>query len=444
MQPLKSESGAPQEELFRNRLDQILNRKHPLFLLSNEIDWSVFDEHFGLLFEFKKGRPALPTRLIVGLHYLKHTFNESDESVVERLLENPYWQYFCGFEFFQHDFPLDRSSLPRWRKRLGPSGLEKLLKETLETAKKKKLIGAVEMKKVNVDTTVQEKAIAFPTDARLYYKARRALVRYAKRNDIELRQTYERVAKLALAKQGRYAHAKQMKRARKRTKLLRTLLGRIMRDIVRKVPQPDHRLQHLLEIAGRIFNQKREDTNKIYSVHAPEVECISKGKAHKRYEFGCKVAVATTSKNNWVVGSQALHGNPYDGHTLLKTLTQVTRLTGVIPNDVYCDRGYRGEQPPEVKSEIHLCGTRKKISRSERKWERRRSAIEPKIGHMKLDNRMDRNFLLGKDGDQINAILAGCGANMRKLLWSFYAFIFAFIYGRRTRYTRFSIVSRAC
>lgn len=430
MQPRESESGAPQEELFCNRLDQILSRRHPLFILANEIKWSIFDEGFGPLFEQRRGRPALPTRLIVGLHYLKHAFNESDESVVERLLENPYWQYFCGFEFFQHHFPLDRSSMTNWRKRLGPNGLEKLLKETLEAAKKRKLVTAVELKKVNVDTTVQEKAISFPTDARLYFKARRALVRIARKNGIELRQTYERVGKKSLARQGRYAHAKQMKRARKETKRLRTFLGRVIRDIKRKTENPDTRLKNLLELSERIYNQKREDTNKVYSVHAPEVECISKGKAHKRYEFGCKVAIATTSKNNWVVGSEALHGSPYDGHTLKGTLDQVKRLTGAVPEDVFVDRGYRGKQPPEISSQVHLCGARKKLTRSERKWEKRRAAIEPKIGHMKYDNRMDRNFLLGKTGDQMNAILAGCGANMRKLLWSIYLSIFYFIFGR--------------
>jgi len=249
----------------------------------------------------------------------------------------------------------------------------------------------------------------------------------------EIRPTYERVAKRALARQGRYAHAKQMKRARKETKRLHTFLGRVVRDIKRKVRSPDDRLQNLLNIAERIYNQKRDDTDKVYSVHAPEVECIAKGKAHKRYEFGCKVAIATTSKNNWVVGSEALHGSPYDGHTLEGTLDQVKRLTGAVPEDVYVDRGYRGQQPAAVTSKVHLCGSRKKLSRSQRKWEKRRAAIEPKIGHMKYDNRMDRNFLLGKSGDQMNAILAGCGANMRKLLWNISMFIFVLILGRQKR-----------
>jgi len=416
MQPKKSESGAPQEELFRSRLDQILNRKHPLFLLAGELNWSVFDESFGTYFEDKQGRPALPTRLVVGLHYLKHAYNESDETVVDRFLENPYWQYFCGFEFFQHTFPLDRSSLVRWRKRLGPEGMEKLLGETIDLAKRKKLVTKNELKRVNVDTTVQEKAIAFPTDARLYHKMRRALVREAKRLGITLRQTYERVSKKALFKQGRYGHAKQMKRARKQTKVLKTFLGRVMRDLERKVPSRDEKLQNLLAIAWRIYERKRTDKNKVYSIHAPEVECIAKGKAHKRYEFGNKVAVATTSTNSWIVGLQSFHGNPYDGHTLSKTLTQIQRLTGMLPEEAYCDQGYRGssEIPDEVS--VNICGKRKRLSRSQKRWYKRRSAIEPKIGHLKSDHRMDRNYLLGKQGDQINAVLAGCGANLRKIL----------------------------
>jgi IS5 family transposase len=425
MQPKNLSAQEAQGELFRSRLDQILSRRHPLFLLANQIDWQFFDKEFGRLFVENFGRPGLPTRLIVGLHYLKHAFNESDESVVGRFLENPYWQYFCGFEYFQHELPLDPSSLVRWRKRLGPDRLEKLLIETLETAKRGKLLTKHHVERVNVDTTVQEKAVAFPTDARLYHKARRSLVRAAKARGIELRQNYERLGKRAFLKQGRYAHARQLKRARQETRKLRVFLGRVMRDINRKCPAPDEHLVKLLTLANRIFNQKRNDTDKVYSVHAPEVECIAKGKAHKRYEFGCKVAMVSSSKQNWVLAIDAVHGNPFDGHTLKQSLAQVRRITGWQPGHAYCDRGYRGAAKEVTETMVHLAGKKRtSMKPSVWRWYARRAAIEPIFGHLKSDNRLERNHLKGIDGDRMNAILAGCGFNLRKLLRAFFLFFF--------------------
>ncbi|NOY53032.1 MAG: IS5 family transposase [Deltaproteobacteria bacterium] len=424
MQPKKMpESG--QGDLFRARLDQILNPKHPLFILANQIDWKSFEEDFGAFFVEKQGRPGLPVRLVVGLHYLKYTFDESDESVVERFLENPYWQYFCGFDFFQHEFPLDPSSLVRWRKRIGPKGAEKLLLETVKTAKQNKLLKKNHVNRVNVYTTVQEKAIAFPTDSRLYHKMRKDLVEAAKEREIKLRQSYTRKSKTAILKQGRYRHARQMKRAKKETKKLQIYLGRVIRDIQRKSPHPDVSLKEKLDLAQRILQQKQKDKNKIYSVHAPEVECISKGKAHKKYEFGCKVSVVTTSKDNWIVGIDAIHSNPYDGHTLKQTLKQATRITGWRPKMAYCDRGYRGVSKSVPDVEVHLPKPKRKgLNRTVLKWLKRRSAIEPVIGHLKSDNRMEHNHLQGKEGDRINAMFSGCGFNMRKLLRAFLCSIF--------------------
>jgi IS5 family transposase len=409
-------------DLFRARLDQILDRQHALFLLSNQIDWSVFNEKFGSTYIDMKGRPGKPTRLMVGLLYLKSTFNESDESVVERFLENPYWQYFCGFEYFQHELPLDSSSLTRFRKRIGQSGAEELLKELLNTAKRKGAVKKGHLNKVNIDTTVQEKAVAFPTDARLYYKMRTALVRAAQKRDIPLRQSYVKLGKEALAKQGRYSHAKQFKRSKQMTRKLKTYLGRVYRDINRKVTEDtDDELFRLLWLAGRLLKQKKDSKDKIYSVHAPEVECISKGKAHKRYEFGNKVGLATTSRDNWVIGIQAFHGNPYDGHTLTDTLAQVERLTEWEVKDAYVDLGYRGHgYKGDTRINIVNYRTMKKATRSVRKWLKRRASIEPVIGHLKSDNRMSRNFLKGVEGDRLNALLSGCGYNMRKLLGVFF------------------------
>ncbi len=412
------------EDLFRSRLDQILDRRHPLYLLANQIEWSVFDKKFGSLYA-EKGRPAKSTRLLVGLHYLKHAFDESDESVVARLLENPYWQYFCGFEYFIHRLPLDPSSMTRWRKRIGPKEMELLLSETLETAKRGGNLTEQHMERVNVDTTVQEKAIAYPTDGRLYHKARVLLVRAAKKRGIALRQSYLRLGKQALIMSGRYAHARQMRRARREQKKLKNYLGRVYRNILRNCPEPDLELKELLHLANRLLTQQRHDKNKLYSLHAPEVECIAKGKAHKKYEFGCKVSVVTTSQDNWVIGIEALHNNPFDGHTLKDALKQVTRLVGWKPQNAYCDRGYQGNPKKIGDTAIHLANRRKSSMKpSEWRWFRRRNAIEPVIGHMKEDHRMDRNYLKGTEGDKMNAILAACGFNLRKLLRAFFWLLF--------------------
>ncbi len=444
MQPKNNKKRGKQAPLFRTRLEQIINREHPLYQLSQKIDWSVFEQEFGSLYEENVGRPGKSIRLLVGLHYLKYTYSQSDESVVERFLENPYWQYFCGFEYFQHELPIDPSSLTRWRKRVGAEGMEKLLKETVETAKRGKLITRGDAGRVNVDTTVQEKAIAFPTDGRLYYKMLRALVRAAKQRGIELRQSYERVGKKALARQGRYRHARQMKRAQRETKKLKTYLGRVSRDIQRKAATPDEALQKQLELAQRLLKQQRHDKGKLYSIHAPEVECIAKGKAHKPYEFGCKVSMVSTSRSNWIVGINAVHGNPYDGHTLQAALKQAKWILGWQPDNAYCDRGYRGNTTKIDGTQIHVVGRRKKsMSRSGWRWYRRRAAIEPMFGHLKAENRMDRNLLHGKEGDRINAILSGCGYNVRKLLRAFFLLIFKWLFWGQKSQNRFGLTAKS-
>jgi len=402
----------------RVRLALLVSHEHPLYRLAEAIDWTRFEAEFGALYSEDVGRPGLPMRLMVGLHYLKYLFDESDESVVEKWVENPYWQFFCGGTYFEHELPCHPTSLVRWRRRIGSDGMEKLLTETLSTAKRQQALRDAEIKRVNVDTTVQEKAVAFPTDARLYHKARRALVRAAKAAGIDLRQTYVRLGKQALARQGRYAQARQMKRARRETKRLRLFLGRVIRDIRRKCPRPAPALKLLLERAERILRQQRHDSPKLYSVHAPEVECIAKGKAHKPYEFGCKVAVLTTSKNNWVVGIEAAHENPYDGATLAPALSQVERTTEVRPEAAFVDRGFKGAAHHPADVAVYVSG-RKRLTRTLKALLRRRSAIEPVIGHLKGEHKRERNHLLGQEGDRINALLTGCGFNLRKL-WRFF------------------------
>lgn len=420
-------------DLFRSRLDQILNPEHPFFKLANQIDWATLGQEYADLYDPTWGRPAKSVRLMVGLHYLKHAFDQSDESVVAAFLENPYWQYFCGFEHFAHEQPLDPTTLVKWRKRVGARRLEEMLAETIRTARRTRALKATEFNRLNVDTTVQDKAIAFPTDARLYHKARRRLVKLASERGIALRQSYKRLGKRSLLMAGRYAHARRSKRAARETRRLKTYLGRVVRDVERKADPNDSQVAHLLALCGRLLSQRRDSKNKLYSIDAPEVECIAKGKAHKRYEFGCKVGVVSTSRGNWVVGAQAFGGNPYDGHTLGASLEQAERITGRVAKHAHCDRGYRGHgYVGPVNVQVAGTGKRNK-SRWELFWRRRRCAVEPTIGHLKGGNRMGRNFLKGVEGDRINAILAACGYNLRKLLR------FHFL---RTSQLLFSVLSR--
>lgn len=408
-------------DLFRSRLSQILNLDHPLLNLAEKIDWTSFDTQIDACYAADIGRPGIPTRVMAGLLYLKSAFDCSDESLMDLWVENPYWQAFCGFEYMQHEPPIDPSSLSRWRSRVGAERLELLLKVVVETAIKMKAIKPADLEKVNVDTTVQEKAIAFPTDARLYHKMRLALLRRANQIGIRLRETFDKRAKEALIMNGRYSHARQYKRAAKMRRKLKTYLGRICRAIRKRAPQTDGqivdaRLRSLLEIADRILAQTKSSKDKVYSVHEPDVKCIAKGKAHKKFEFGCKVSVATTNGTNWVLGVQALEGNPYDGHTLGKAVAQVERISGRTPKNVIVDKGYRGHDY-EGSAEVHVVKTiSKTLSRSMRRMLRRRAAIEPVISHLKSDCRMDRNHLKGVEGDRINAILSGAGYNLRKLL----------------------------
>ena len=418
---MKPKKQTPQRELFGAHFSEMLNPEHPLYVLAERIDWQQFDAAIDACYADELGRPGVNTRLMVGLQYLKHTFDESDESVVARWVENPYWQFFCGFHYMQHDPPIDPSMMSKWRKRVGADRLEKLLEVTIQAALAMKAIKSQELECVNVGTTVQEKAIAFPTDARLYHKMRIALVRRAKALNIPLRQSYRFVGKKTLFKQHRYAHARQMKRAAKMTRKLKTILGRVVRDIERKARKTrgkivDEPLRELLALAHRLLAQARDSKNKLYSVHAPEVECIAKGKAHKRYEFGSKASVATTSKNNWIVGAHALHGNPYDGHTLEGAIQQIERLTKKTPSDVMVDKGYQGHGY-EGEAKVHVVRTiPKRATRAVRRMLKRRAAVEPTIGHLKSDNRLSRNHLTGKAGDQINTLLAAAGYNLRKLL----------------------------
>ncbi|WP_404385071.1 IS5 family transposase [Caenispirillum salinarum] len=405
---------AGKTDLFRERLDNIINPRHSLVRLAGVVPWDRFDDAFGGFFK-PVGRKAKPTRLMVGLHYLKHIHDLSDEEVVERWVENPYWQHFCGFEFFQHEPPIDASTMTRWRKRIGPEGMEEVLRATVEAALRAGAAKPSSLERVSVDTTVQPKAIAHPTDSRLYLRALQTLVRQAKRHGIVLRQSYTRLAKRASIKAGRYAHARQFRRMRRELKRLRTFLGRVYRDVGRKIAGDDlleGRFAHLLGLVERLLAQKPKDKNKLYALHAPEVVCISKGKARTPYEFGCKVGIAATNREGLVVAAKAFEGNPYDGHTLAATVAQATALSGVEPERVYVDKGYRGHDYKGAAS-VMIAGRSRGLTPTMKRELKRRSSIEANIGHMKNEGRLDRNWLLGHAGDAINALLAAAAHNLR-------------------------------
>jgi transposase, IS5 family len=404
------------DDLFRQELVNIIDMRHELARLAGLIDWTVFDREFGAQFVSTTGRPALPTRLVAGLLYLKHVYALSDEEVVERWVENPYHQYFCGERYFRHELPCDPSSLVRWRKRIGEEGVEWLLTETIEAAKRSGTIKAASLSTIVVDTTVQPKAIAHPTDSRLLNRAREQLVDEAKANGIELRQSYARIGPRAEQMAGRYAHARQFRRMRGQLRKLRGWLGRVIRDIERKAGESlPKSLAHKLALARRLQAQRREDTNKLYALHAPEAECIAKGKARTPYEFGVKVSVAVTAKEGLVVGMRSMPGNPYDGHTLANAIEQVEILTATTPTIVLADRGYRGVKLEGDRTRLILSHTRR-LAPSLKRLLKRRQVVEPMIGHMKADGLLDRNWLKGELGDALHAVMCGAGHNLRMIL----------------------------
>jgi IS5 family transposase len=313
--------------------------------------------------------------------------------------------------------------MTRWRGRVSEEELARLLQESLRIAHKTGALRTQDLRRAIVNTTVQPKAITFPTDAKLLYRATLRLAKQARRWGVRLRQSYVRVGKLALINSQRYAHAKQFRRHKGEVRFLRTRLGRVIRDIDRKTEGNallEGAFRHELGLARRVRDQQRRQVGpKVYSLHAPEVECIGKGKPHKPYEFGCKVTVATTNAQapggQFVTYIAALHGNPYDGHTLKETIAGVTAITGLEPERIFVDKGYRGRYYDKP-LRVYRSGQRRGLTPLLQRLLRRRSAIEPVIGHMKEDGRLGRNFLHNRHGDRLNAILAGVGQNVRLLL----------------------------
>jgi IS5 family transposase len=408
-------------DLFRARLDQIINMKHELVQLAGKIDWAWIDGEIAPLYS-ENGRPGIETRFVIGLLLLKHIYGLSDEGVCERWIHDPYFQHFTGEEFFQHEFPHERSDLSHWRKRLGDK-LELLLAESLRLAHESGALRTKDLMRVTIDTTVQPKAISFPTDAKLLHAAIKGLNRLARRHGLRLRQSYLRIAKQAAMMAGRYAHAKQFNRHRKQMRILRSRLGRIIRDIGRKIAghaDLEAIFQWPLARASQIRSQQQRQRGwKLYSFHAPEVECIGKGKASAPYEFGVKVSVVTTNARapggQFVLNTEALPGNPYDGHTLKEAIEGTERLTGCSIARAYVDKGYRGHDASNP-HRVFISGQKRGVFGIIKRELRRRSAIEAVIGHMKADGHLGRCYLKGSAGDAANAILSAVGHNLRLVL----------------------------
>lgn len=409
-------------DLFRSQLSSQLDMNDPIIRLGALLPWSSYEEMFGHHYTEKQGSPGKPIRLMVGLLLLGSREKLSDQRVVLLWKQNPYWQYFCGYNQLQLKMPIHPSSLSRFRQRIGQTGLEKILSSTVSVAKETGAVKAKDCEQVSVDTTVMEKNIKYPTDSMLLHRARSRLVSVCRRRAIKLKQSYVRVGRKQLNKAQGYAHAKQSRRLARANKQLKTYLRRVVSEIKRKSNAEEFAAffeQHIVQ-AERLLKQTRDSKNKLYSLHEPDVVCISKGKAHKRYEFGRKVSVVATQKQGLVLSCQALAGNPFDGHTLVDAVADANAISSVQIKQVFVDRGYRGHAVPKEQAEVFISGQKRGVTPALKRAIKRRSAIEPLIGHMKSDGKMDICRLKGFQGDVFNALLCGIAQNLRLLIaWIF-------------------------
>lgn len=392
----------------------MLNPQEPLFQLTKKIDWSELEKEFAKYY-INFGRPAKPIRLMVSLLILKQLYNLGDETVVERWVQNPYYQYFSGEKDFQWKFPVEPSDFVHFRKRIGEEGVKKILEISIRLHGKE----AMETEVV-VDTTVQEKNITFPTDAKLHKKIIAQCRKIAAEEGIEQRQSYKRTVKRLIMLQRFRHHPKNKKTANAAARKLKTIAGRVVRELERKLTTEAQKQKYAekLELYNRILGQKKNDKEKVYSIHEPKAYCISKGKEHKKYEFGSKGSIVTTKQSGIIVGAYSLEKNNYDGHTLPKALDQCEELRGERPRVAIVDRGYRGKAKIGETEILIPKPPKKDASEYEKKKARarfrRRAAIEPIIGHLKTDYRLERNYLKGVIGDSINLMLAAAAFNFKK------------------------------
>jgi IS5 family transposase len=395
-----------QQNLFKTRLTDLINLGHPLVKLADEVSWDKMEFEFQNLYS-EQGRPSIPIRKIAGLLLLKEMFKESDESVVERWIENAYWQYFTGEEFFQTKQPFDPSEFVHFRKRLKEEGLEFLLSQSVSLHPKAK-----NEKEVQIDTTVQEKNITFPTDAKLAKKVIDNWTKIAEKEGVKQRKTYKRVAKQHLRDDYFEHHPKRKKKAIMARKKLRTIGKRVIRELERKLPEEILK-QYETEFSNykKVLNQERNSKDKIYSLHEPQTACIAKGKAYKAYEFGTKVAVTRGRKTGIITSIKRFSGNPHDSKTLEESLAQSQlvreQIGGTRPTIASTDRGFTQVENTQIeipKNTKEKSRYKQEVARSKF---RARAAIEPTISHLKRNHASGLNFLKGVAGDINNALLAG-------------------------------------
>ncbi|MFM6549441.1 MAG: IS5 family transposase, partial [Microcystis panniformis] len=397
---------------FYSTFEEQLSHRHPLYILANQIRWNIFEEAFTPLYS-QAGRPGKPIRMMVSLLILKHVRNLSDEGVVEQWFENIYYQYFSGEKAYACGVPCEASELVHFRNRIGASGVELILKESIRVNGKDG-----QEQEGTTDTTVQEKNITYPTDNKLHRKIIKKCVGIAEVENIELRQSYTRTVKKLLMEQRFRHHPKNKGRARRADRKIKTIAGRLVRELERKLTPGLH--QGSLELFKKVLSQKRADSHKIYSLHEPHTQCMSKGKEHKKYEFGSKVSIITTKTTGVIIGAINIEKNVHDSKTLQPALEQQQRLTGITLKNNFVDRGYRGVKEllgttivtPDKADKQRTPYQKQKL----RGGFKRRAAIEPKIGHLKQDHRLGRNFYKGIKGDQINVMLAAAGMNFKRMI----------------------------
>ena len=405
-----------QGNFFESLLKDFIDMGHELVLLSESIDWKYFEDEFSQYYS-NVGQPAMPVRLMVGSLMLKRIYNLSDESLAKAWVMNPYMQYFCGMAHFTHRFPCDPSDFVHFRKRIGEKGVEQIFAYSVQ------LFGKQAQEKMTLsDTTVAENFTTFPTDSKLAKKIIDKCNKIAKSEGVPQRQTYLRTSKQLLRDTYNRSHPKRRKKAKKADRKLKTIAGRLLRELTRTLrPSSLSVYQSQFDLYWKVLNQKRSDKNKIYSLHKPFTACIAKGKAHKQYEFGSKVGLITTAKTLIITAIKSFEGNPHDSKTIEPLLDQIESNFKHTPKEVIYDRGGKGiKQIGHTKISTPDYKPLKRDTeyqrRSKRKKFRRRAAIEPVIGHLKTDFRMNQNYLWGKNSPQVNAFLAATGWNLKKMM----------------------------
>jgi len=405
-----------QKSLFKPLLKEFIDLQHELVLLADKIDWSYFEKEFSTLYSHT-GKPAMPIRLMIGSLMLKRIYNLGDETLAEAWKMNPYMQYFCGMAHFEYNFPCDPSDFVHFRNRLGEKGIEKIFAYSVKLHGKD-----AKEKQVLSDTTVAENNTTFPTDAKLAKKIIDKCNAIARKENIKQRQTYVRTSKQLVRDTYNRKHPKRRKKALKADRKLKTIAGRLLRELIRELPKNKLiNYQDDFELYYKVLNQKRTDKNKIYSIHKPFTSCIAKGKAHKQYEFGSKVGLATTFRTLIITAIKSFEGNPHDSKTIEPLLDQMQENIDYNPEFILYDRGGKGQK--QIRNTKILTPDYKPLKRDtvyqkrvKRKNFRRRAAIEPVIGHLKTDFRMGQNYLHGKNSPQINAFLAATGWNLKKMM----------------------------